>query len=747
MANPPHTMIGRSINQRYKIESLLGQGGMSAVYLATDQNLQRKVAVKLIHPHLSDDADFLRRFRQEAQAVAQLNHNNIYHVHDFDYDGTHYYMVMEYVRGQTLEQHLARFADSERRLTISSTIKVMSQICDAVDYAHRRGMIHRDLKPSNVMIADKGRPILMDFGIAKLLGQRAHTSAGSTVGTAAYMSPEQARSDAIDHRSDIYALGVILYEMITNQRPFSGETAMSVMYKHVNEPPPRLSEIDPDRPEALETIVQTALAKAPGDRFQTASAMADALRQVTTPDQSSEIRSAVAPAAALRRPEAVKAKPKRQRRLTWVYVGLAGVVGLMALAVIAAGAFYFLNTDDVLPAADNMVQVPAGNYQLGQDNASASYASAQTVRLEAFWIDQYEVTNAQYATFLAAEAVERPAGWSESQPPAGRDDHPVSGITFEAAAAYCDWVAKRLPTESEWEAAARGRESRLYPWGDDAALVELPRGDTYPVGNILGNRSSNNVYDMAGNVWEWVVEPYEAIADGEAVLRGGQFGLVRDSAYRLVGNPDSNSFYGTAGIRCAASAVSDPPTTTVLYEDDFTDIERGWPTSAQDNALFGYHPPDFYHVEVSQAENQVVALRGFEHDNFTAEIDVVVDHTSTEMGDFAYGLAFRKTETGFYGFTISSRSNNWALFKEVEGTRTELASGVASDLGGLVRVDRLRVDAEGSTIRILLNGETLTEVVDDSLSSGDVGFLVETLDETLAHVHFDYLVIRPVDFN
>ncbi|MCB0014510.1 MAG: SUMF1/EgtB/PvdO family nonheme iron enzyme, partial [Anaerolineales bacterium] len=509
-------------------------------------------------------------------------------------------------------------------------------------------------------------------------------------------------------------------------------------YKHVNEPPPQLAEIDPTRPEALETIVQKALAKRPEDRYQTAGAMAAALRAVPV-DQPSQIRSAVGPGV----PPVPTPAPIKPRRSIWKAALALGTVGLLFVAILAGGAYYYLNSGS-LPLAVGMVPVQGGNYQLGQGASnSETYAASRTVRLDDFWIDQYEVTNADYAQYVAAEDGELPASWNGAAVPAGREEYPVAGVTMEAAEDYCDWLDKRLPTEAEWEAAARGLEARLYPWGEDAAAVELPRADTYPVGNILANRSRNNVFDMAGNVWEWVIDPYEQVPNGEAILRGGQYGLVRDAAYRLVGDPESGSFYANAGIRCAADEVADPPNANVLYEDDFTDINRGWPTEAQDAALFGYHPPDFYHVEVSQPQQSVVAFRGLDEGDFTAEADIVVDHTTSTDGDFYYGLAFRRSEAGFYAFTISSRTDRWQLFRQDGTERAELASGSMDEMGGLIRLDRMRVDVSGAQITVGLNGIVVAQVEDDTLTQGDVGFFVQTLDEPLAHVHFDYLVIRP----
>ncbi|HEC21870.1 MAG TPA: serine/threonine protein kinase, partial [Chloroflexi bacterium] len=253
--------IGYHLGGRYIIEELLGQGGMSTVYRATDPNLRRPVAVKLIHPHLSSNAEFVRRFEEEAAAVAQLNHPNIIKVFDFNHDGDTYYMVLEYVPGETLQDRLKRLNEAGRRMPLSEVIDITASICDAVDYAHRRGMIHRDIKPANVMLSTQGRAILMDFGVAKILGGEQHTATGAVIGTALYMSPEQARGERPDERADIYSLGVMLFEMISGRPPFEADSAMTTMMMHVSDPVPDLSELAPGIPPGLKAIVEKALAK------------------------------------------------------------------------------------------------------------------------------------------------------------------------------------------------------------------------------------------------------------------------------------------------------------------------------------------------------------------------------------------------------------------------------------------------------------------------------------------------------
>lgn len=289
MAKPK--WIGKSLSNRYVIEELLGQGGMSAVYKATDPNLKRVVAIKMIHTHLSNDPDFVKRFEEEATAVAQLRHPNIIQVYDFNRDDDVYYMVLEFVPGETLQDHLKRLNQSGRRLSVTSAMEYIANACDAVDYAHQRGMIHRDIKPANLMLNTQGQVILMDFGIAKIVGGQRHTATGAVVGTAMYMSPEQIKGEQPDRRTDIYSLGVTLFELVSGRPPFEADSAMTLMMMHINDPVPDPRKLNPDVPEALVAVINKALAKDPNDRYQTAAQMAAALRNAL-----GQIKTGVSPA-------------------------------------------------------------------------------------------------------------------------------------------------------------------------------------------------------------------------------------------------------------------------------------------------------------------------------------------------------------------------------------------------------------------------------------------------------------------
>lgn len=273
-------LVGNTLGGRYKIQSLIGQGGMASVYKAYDEHLQRPVAIKVIHPHLSKDPQFFRRFEEEATAVAKFRHPNIVQMYDFAHEEEMYYMVMEFVMGETLQTRLKRLNTANRQLDINEVIAITSEICDATFYAHERGVIHRDIKPANIMLDVNGNAILMDFGIARMVDASQQTTTGTVLGTALYMSPEQIQGLQIDARADIYSIGVTLFEMLSGKPPFEADSAMTVMMMHMNDPVPDLQELQPGTPPNLVVITNKALAKKREDRFQSSRKMAGELRKL-----------------------------------------------------------------------------------------------------------------------------------------------------------------------------------------------------------------------------------------------------------------------------------------------------------------------------------------------------------------------------------------------------------------------------------------------------------------------------------
>jgi tRNA A-37 threonylcarbamoyl transferase component Bud32 len=271
-------MIGKTIG-KYRIVEHLGRGGMAEVYKAYQPNLDRYVAVKMMHTFLSDEKEFLARFEREAKVVATLRHPNIVQVYDFDAEGGVYYMVMEYISGETLKTRLQRLEANNEWVAPDDAARIILAVGSALKYAHERGMVHRDVKPANVMITLEGQVILTDFGIAKIVSASNLTASGAMVGTPSYMAPEQGMGQPGDERSDIYSLGVMLYQLVLGRLPFDADTPLAVVLKHINDPLPLPKALNPDISDDLNRVILKALAKDPNDRYQKVADMTADLRK------------------------------------------------------------------------------------------------------------------------------------------------------------------------------------------------------------------------------------------------------------------------------------------------------------------------------------------------------------------------------------------------------------------------------------------------------------------------------------
>jgi serine/threonine-protein kinase len=273
---------------KYRILEPLGRGGMAQVYKAYHPQLNRYMAVKILRSDLVENNEFLARFRHEAHAVSGLRHANIVQVFDFDTQDDQYYMVMELLEGDTLRALINDYRVRGQRMPLTEIIRILKDILSALSYAHGEGIIHRDIKPANIMLTKKGQAVLTDFGIAQILGSTHHTMSGALMGTLSYMAPEQGLKGECDSRSDIYSLGIVLYEMLTGYTPFEADTPLAILMKHLNDPLPLPTQVDPALPPALEMIVLKALAKDPDDRYQTAEEMSEALGKIAEELSTSE---------------------------------------------------------------------------------------------------------------------------------------------------------------------------------------------------------------------------------------------------------------------------------------------------------------------------------------------------------------------------------------------------------------------------------------------------------------------------
>ena len=507
---PPRLIApGTRIADRYVIDGVLGEGGMGVVYRATDLQRERTVAIKALHASLMGDAEIRRRFTREAQLMLGWNHRNVARVHDFIEHPDLLAFVMEYVDGPTLEEYVQRW---NGKLPYDDIRQIFTGVLEAMEEAHSVGIVHRDLKPQNILLRLEEPtvvPKIVDFGIAKILEGTMYTMTGALLGTCRYMSPEQVQAPQdVDHRADIYSLGVTLYRCVTGRCPFEGNNHFAVMMAHVEQAPEPPSAFRPHLPPALERTMLHALEK---DR-------------AARPQSCAELRGAL------------------ERSLVDVTASRAEHESEHPRIIIE---------DD----GNEMRIVPGGPFQLGSHR--------RTVMLDRFYLARFPVTNRQFQAFALATSYKpddaeahrflQHFGRTGRCPPE-LAEHPVVFVSWTDARAYCRWAARRLPSEAEWEKAARGPDGNKYPWGREEPTPELANfgqaraksypvtggdGGTSPVGAFPRGASPYGIEGMAGNGFAWCADvddpgfylhgpernPRNTIQPGDApcVIRGGSW--------------------------------------------------------------------------------------------------------------------------------------------------------------------------------------------------------------------------------
>jgi eukaryotic-like serine/threonine-protein kinase len=618
---------------KYEILEEIGRGGFAAVYKARDPSLDRIVALKVLHPYWSEDPSFATRFRGEARAAAKLRHPNIVTVYETGEADGQLYIAMEYLPGRTLRALLGE----EGALLLEQALPILEQISDALDYAHEHGVIHRDVKPANIMVeeAERGvRVTLMDFGLVKAMeSSAAFTLQGTLLGSPEYMAPEQAdpdRAAEIGPATDRYALGIMAYQMLTGRVPFAGNTP-STLVAHLQKTPPDPHSIRESLPADVGQVLLRMLSKSPGNRYPSASTFVAALRNASAESQMRR-RPQPKPLRVVK-PESKPRKPVP----VWVWIVAGALILAVACGGLIASFIYTFGSSKATatlapvlstPAAmatptaiatqrpptatpaptrtpapgetqtrsvDGMVMVyvPGGAFQMGSADsdklANFDEKPQHPVTLNAFWIDKTEVTNAQYKKCVQAGACKASEYTSSDL---NGDNLPVSGVSWYDAKAYCQWTGAALPTEAQWEKAARGTDGRLYPWGNQPATCEyavmVENGQegcgkipAWPVGSKPKGASLYGAFDMAGNVSEWVEDwyadnsyaaeaqtnPSGPMTGTTKVLRGGSWycseaACVR-AAKRDADKPDDRN--SGKGFRCVA-AESGPATPTAARE-------------------------------------------------------------------------------------------------------------------------------------------------------------------------------------
>ena len=481
---------------------------MSEVYRARDTVIGRTVAIKILTEAGCADPDAKARFLQEARLAGNIEHDNVISIYDFGEDDRQRpYMVMEFLRGEDL-----RHAIREGHLgDLQAKLRIALQVARALGHIHSLKIVHRDVKPENIHITTGGVVKLMDFGIAKTQGF-SMTRTGYVMGTPFYMAPEQVLGKNIGPAVDIYAFGVLFFELLAGVRPVTGETVERIFYAILNEP----LDLQPLRgsvPQPVCDLIARTTAKDPAGRPPSFDAVAAEIEQILTGMETPARLATLEPqqVAPQPPPRPVIAKPTAKG---WMAVAL-GIALLIAIAVLvkvllapAPGpkqpppepAKVQLPATMSTPSGD-MVLVPAGPFLYGKDKVSAT--------LPAFYIDKTEVTNAAYESFCKERMYQQPAGFQADKP-----DYPVVNVTIADAREFAHWAGKRLPTAQEWEKAARGTDGRLFPWGSDRKTSNANVRDNDTLGkhaimqadSFLQGASPYGALNMVGNVWEFVDE-------------------------------------------------------------------------------------------------------------------------------------------------------------------------------------------------------------------------------------------------
>ncbi|MGE5654013.1 MAG: Stk1 family PASTA domain-containing Ser/Thr kinase [Bacillota bacterium] len=355
-------MIGTLLVNRYEILEVVGGGGMSLVYKAKDTWLKRLVAVKVLRPEFTNDEDFIRRFRREAQAVASLSHPNIVNIYDVGVEQAPYFIVMEYIEGKTLNWLIK----NEAPLAISRVVVIAKQIAEALRHAHTNQIIHRDIKPHNILLTEDERVKVTDFGIARAVTTSTLTHSGSIIGSVHYFSPEQARGNVTGEKSDLYSLGIVLYEMLTGQVPFKGDSPVSIALKHIQEAVPAPSQLRPDTPPELESIVMKLLQKDESERYQNAGELVDDLTRfqmthhdgIPIPnlqDSPTQVLPELKTIRDARQDRKGKDEKNGKKRPAWVPVAVWTLVIFLLVGGAMWGVFYALRLftgGEVVPVPD-----------------------------------------------------------------------------------------------------------------------------------------------------------------------------------------------------------------------------------------------------------------------------------------------------------------------------------------------------------------------------------------------------------
>ncbi len=534
---------------KYELIEFLG-GGMSHVFRAKDTVIGRTVAVKILTPEGCADTETKERFLLEARMAGNISHENVISIYDFGELEGRPFLVMEFLHGDSLRSLIKAGGTGD----LTAKLKLARQIARALEYIHSQSIIHRDIKPDNVHVNEKGVVKLIDFGIAKTEGL-SRTRAGFVLGTPYYMAPEQVKGEQLTPLVDVYAFGILLFELLAGVKPFKAESIEQIFHAVLNQPVDLTPLEQAGIPQPVNDLVRRCVAKNSADRPQGFAVISAELDRLIAPEIPPERSVASAPV-------------KTPNRLWPMVIALA-----VLLVLIGAGYAIWNRSRATTPAplaetlstpVGDMILIPAGSFLSGADKRS--------VTLPDYYIDRTEVTNDAYQRYCTERGRPLPEGF-----PADKPGFPVTNITLDDARDFAKWAGKRLPTMPEWEKAARGTDGRLYPWGNDADASAANLGSVmdhpWSTDRYARDRSPFGALNMGGNASEYVdqiqtpsegairrfatlVTPPPTAGEPWYTFRGGSYRLPIASATTYEWGSLPARFRGPdLGFRC----VKDPP--------------------------------------------------------------------------------------------------------------------------------------------------------------------------------------------
>lgn len=693
-------LIGRTLGG-YRITEQIGLGGMATVYKAYQPSMNRYVALKLLSPHLAQDPSVIERFRQEAKVVAQLEHLHILPVYDHGEEDGYLFLVMRFIQAGTLKDRLAR-----ESLSLDEVRRIVSAVGSALEYAHQAGVVHRDLKPTNILIDAQGNCYLTDFGIAKMIESTLGLTGSNILGTPHYMAPEQCQARQVDRRADIYAMGVMIYEMVTGKVPFDAETPLAVAIKHLSEPLPLPRHIKPDLPEEVERVILKALAKNPDDRYQhMRDLVADFDQVVRSVSATSPFLPATVSGRQVEEPATVMSRhpptgrPWFRRQPVWLWV----TIGLL----LVAGLFWMVLTGTSGPKGTNVEPAALAPVEATETPTPVVKASPTPMLV----------------AVATATATIRPSSTPTATPTATATPSPTLTRTPRPT--------KTATPVPDAVVTTKTANVRAGPGLSYEIINQVNNGD--PV-RVIGRNAAGD--------WLQIVVPGQKRGWISGSLLEVNLSLAEVAEAAIPPSP-------TPSVAEQARAFAEPILAAIAnrppdYQDDFSNPGSGWYAGQEDRGETGYKDGKYF-VRSTLASSAFGDWGGPVFADFVLEVEA--QFVSGEEGNWFIVLRdWREPnppQPGFYSIEHNLHEDS-VFFRKHGGPQYTNVFG--QSFPHIVKPDdkvtRVMAILKGNQLAFYVNDRPVGLVTDDTFSRGAIGLAAGTdSDDTPLEVHFDNLKV------